>query len=110
MLLGRDPFGAAAHHDPARQHAEQQRAVPEPQVAFGQCEQHERERAHQRHRAEDVHEQREVPVVRPDGGQHAHAPGFQTIVTSSASTTIVRIQCIAATARASSLPVRRWTL
>ena len=60
----------------------------------GQRGHHEHERAHQHHRAEDVQEQRQVPVVRPDGGERAHAPGFQIISTSRPITPTVRSQCM----------------
>ena len=32
--------------------------------------------AHEDHRTEDVEQEREVPAVRTDGGEHGHAPGL----------------------------------
>ena len=74
----------------------EERPVAEPEEPRVAAREGERARAGQQaadedHRAEDVHEQREVPAVGPDGCEEArHAPGFQIMSMRIRSTTSAR--------------------
>src|SRR4029453_6646278 len=94
----RRPFGADAHEDVPREPDGEKRPVAEPQHSCIAPRKGERAGAGERgadkdHRAEDVQEEQKVPAVRPNGGECAHAPGFQIMSTRIRSTTIVARAC-----------------
>ena len=76
--------------DPARNRANEERAVGQPDVVARDGGGRQHQAADERDRAQHVKEQGEL-----------HAPGFQTISTSSPTTVSVRSQCIVVTAAVS---------
>src|SRR4051812_40852448 len=93
VLLGVDPLGADPHQDPAGQRDREQRPVAEAQEPWVALRERQRgragdEAADQHHRSEGVHEQREVPAVGSNGGEHAQAHGFQIMSMMISRTTI----------------------
>ncbi len=101
VLLRVDPLGADPHDDVARERDGQHRPVAEPEQLRVPFRERERaparqEAAGQDGRSDDVHEEREVPAVGPDGGDHAdaHAPGFQIMSMTISTTTIEASVCM----------------
>ena len=111
-LLRVEPLGSDPHQHVGRQAYEQQRPVAEAQhcrVSARECQGRRRSQhaADEDHRADDVQEQNVVPVVGTDGGEQAHAPGFQIMSTRMSSVTrlatacSMRPRCVRLTARSS---------
>ena len=82
-----DPGGEDEEEESLEREPGQERRVPAGVSARGEAEQGDRRAAaEKRRRAEHVQEERHVPAVGADRGEH-QAPGFQIITASTASVT-----------------------